>query len=44
MNLMLVGAEKIGKTTLLSEICRTHKSSKKAMVAVLYNRQTSHIH
>ena len=30
MNLMLVGAEKIGKTTLLSEICRTQKSSKKA--------------
>jgi stage III sporulation protein SpoIIIAA len=34
MNLMLVGAEKIGKTTLLREICRTHKCLKKATVGI----------
>jgi len=34
MNLMLVGTEKIGKTTLLNEICRTQKSSKKATVGI----------
>jgi len=34
MNLMLVGTEKIGKTTLLSEIYRTQKSSEKATVGI----------
>lgn len=33
MNLMLVGVEKIGKTTLLSEISRNRKTAKKATVS-----------